>query len=196
MQFFYRLEVSVFRIFLCILLLAAPALGQVSLGDKVPNFTLTNQDNKRVSLSDHQGKLVVITFLFTRCPYPDKCPMINQKLGQTRALFERLGAGEDKVQIMAISLDPRFDTPEVLKAYAQGFDQQYSNYSFLTGKAEEVAKVAALFGVIYWEENGVIEHNMRTAFIAPDGKLRELVRGAEWKVGEVASKVKEFLPEK
>lgn len=181
-------------IFIVMLVLMAPVGAKpVGINDEVPDFTLVDQDNKKVSLASLRGKLVMVTFLFTRCPYPDKCPMINQKLGQTRELMEKLKAG-DKFHVLAVSLDPRYDTPEVLKAYAQGYDQAYSNYSFLTGKPEAVAQVAALFGVIYWEENGTIEHNIRTAIIGPDGKLRVLLRGSDWKVGEVAARIKDYIP--
>lgn len=181
-------------LFLFLSLTLTPSFAQaLEVDSSVPSFTLTDQDSKQVSLADLKGKVVLVTFLFTRCPYPDKCPMISEKLGQTRKLMEKLKAN-DRIHVMAISLDPRHDTPEVLKAYAQGYDTLYPNYSFLTGKPEDVAKVAGLFGVIYWEQDGTIEHNMRTVIIGPDQKVRHIERGADFKVGELAAKIQKWLP--
>lgn len=176
-------------------LLAAPTFGKnagVALGSEVPNFQLIDQSGQKVSLSDFKGKGVIVSFLYTRCPYPDKCPMINQKLNALADLTKKLGA-EDKVQVLAITLDPAHDKPEVLKAYAQGFDDTHKNWSFLTGNENDIARVAGAFGVIFWEEKGVIEHNIRTAFIDGSGKLRVLKKGSEWRPGEFAAEIKPYL---
>lgn len=165
----------------------------ISVGQKVPNFTLLNQDGKKVSLSDYQGKVIMVTFLYTRCPFPEKCPMISEKLGQTRALMQKLNAS-DKFQVLSITIDPKYDTPERLKAYTQGNDKDFGNWDFLTGTPEQIANVAGLFGLVYWEENGVIEHNMRTGIIDPKGYLAKVVRGSEWKAGELSAIIKDILP--
>ncbi len=164
----------------------------VQIGSAVPNFQLIDQTGQEVSLSEFQGKGVIISFLFTRCPYPDKCPMIGKKLNDLAELSDKIGKG-DKLQILAITLDPAHDKPEVLKAYAQGFDKTHENWKFLTGSEDAIARVAGAFGVLYWEENGVIEHNMRTAFIDKSGKLQILKSGSDWKAGEFAAEIKPYL---
>lgn len=165
----------------------------VLVGEVVPDFTLTDQSNQKVSLSDFRGKGVVISFLFTRCPYPDKCPMLGKKLLDLAELSDRIDkAGQ--LQVLAITLDPAYDKPEVLKAYAQGFDEKHKNWKFLTGTENDIAKVAGAFGIIYWTENGVVEHNMRTAFIDPSGTLRLVKSGSDWRAGEFAAEIKQYLP--
>ncbi len=186
---------STIAILVLFVLLSATSWAEgISVGKKVPDFQLTNPQGQKVALSDFKGKVVMITFLYTRCPYPDKCPMLETKLGQTRELMDKLDAA-DKFQVLSVTIDPAYDTPERLAAYSKGNDKAFPNWQFLTGSATEVAKVAGLFGVIYWEENGVIEHNMRTAIIAPDQKLAKLLRGTDWKAGQLAATLKEILPE-
>jgi protein SCO1 len=164
----------------------------IQVGSVVPDFHLVDQSGQNVSLSDFKGKGVIISFLYTRCPYPNKCPMIGKKLASLAELSEKIGKG-DKLQVLAITLDPAHDKPEVLKAYAQGFDEKHKNWRFLTGTEDDIAQVAGAFGVLFWEENGVIEHNMRTAFIDGDGKLQVLKSGSDWQAGQFAAEIKEHL---
>ena len=174
-------------------LLADPTGSTLKVGQKVPDFTLTNQHNKQVSLKDFKGKVVLVTFLYTQCPYPEKCPMLAQKLGKTRDLLDQIENAKDQFQVISITLDPKRDTPENLKKYAQGQDEDTTNWTFLTGKATEVNKVASLFGVIYFTEKGVIDHNMRTAVLGRDQKLVKIFTGNDWKPGEVASLVRDLV---
>lgn len=179
---------------LCVGVWAAERSGSsLKEGQKVPDFTLTNQLGKPTRLSDFKGKVVLITFLYTQCPYPDKCPMIAQKLDKTRDLLDQVAGGKDQFEVVSITLDPKRDTPDSLKAYQKIYDQNASNWTFLTGKPTEVAKVASLFGVTYYTEKGVIEHNMRTAVLDKDLKLRRLFLGNDWKPGEVAAMVRDLL---
>lgn len=164
----------------------------IPIGGEVPNFVLINQSGQKVGLSDFKGRGVIVSFLYTRCPYPDKCPMIGKKLTSLAELGSKIGQA-DKLQVLAITLDPAHDKPEVLKAYAQGFDEEHSNWSFLTGTEQDIARVAGAFGVLFWEENGVIEHNMRTAFIDQSGRLRLVKSGSDWKAGEFAAQIRPYL---
>ena len=164
----------------------------LQVGEQVPNFQLGDQTGKNTALQDFKGQGVIVSFLYTQCPYPDKCPMIGKKLKNLAQLSEKLGTSQD-LQVLAITLDPAHDKPEVLKAYAQGFDEKHDNWKFLTGTADDIAQVAGAFGVIYWEENGVIEHNMRTAFIDSEGFLRVVKSGSDWKAGEFAAEIRPYL---
>lgn len=168
--------------------LAAP----LRLDEEVPDFQLIDHNSQKVSLKDFRGKGVVISFLFTRCPYPDKCPMIGRKLKDLANLVERTG-DKDRLQVLAITLDPAYDKPEVLKAYMQGFDKTQKSWRFLTGTEDQIAQVASAFGVAYWNEKGLVEHNMRTAFIDPQGRLRILKNGSTWRAGEFAAEIKVFM---
>lgn len=175
--------------------LADPTGSTLRIGQKVPDFSLTDQNARKVALSDFKGKVVLVTFLYTQCPYPEKCPMLAQKLGKTRDLLDQVESAKGQFQVVSITLDPKRDTPEALKKYAQGQDENASNWTFMTGKASEVNKVASLFGVIYYTEKGVIDHNMRTAVIDRKGKLSKLFTGNDWKPGEIAALVRDLASE-
>lgn len=180
---------------LTLIALADPTGSTLRIGQKVPDFSLTDQNAKKVALSDFKGKVVLVTFLYTQCPYPEKCPMLAQKLGKTRDLLDQVESAKGQFQVISITLDPKRDTPEALKKYAQGQDENATNWTFMTGKASEVNKVASLFGVIYYTEKGVIDHNMRTAVIDRKGKLSKLFTGNDWKPGEIAALVRDLASE-
>lgn len=184
------------RLVIILLLLLAPVLaeGNLKVGDTVPDFTLTNQDGQAVAFKSFRGKAVLLTFLYTTCPYPDKCPMVASKLSQLRVISDTMGEAKDKFEIVVISIDPKKDTPKVLKTYASRLKGSQAGYTFLTGKPADIARVAGGFGVLYWDdEKGVIDHNLRTALIDPRGKVYSILPGSDWKVDEVAAKVKEML---
>jgi protein SCO1/2 len=176
--------------------LVAPALAQqgaqmLHMGQAVPSFTLINQNNKKVSLRDYKGKVVLITFLYTQCPYPDKCPMVARKLKQTKELVDKIGDAS-KIEVMAVTIDPEHDTPATLRKYAQGLDKTTS-WDFLTGKPADVHRVASAFGVLYYNSKGTIEHNLCTAIIDRQGNLAKIYTGSDWKPGQVAATLKEYL---
>ena len=180
-------------ILILLVLSAQPLLADnLAVGDVVPNFTLVNQDGQKTSLSDFKGKGIVVSFLYTQCPFPNKCPMIKKKLTSLAELSQKIGKA-DQLQVMAITIDPENDTPEVLKAYAQGFDKSHDNWVFLTGSEKEIARVAGGFGVIYWDEKGVINHNQKTVFIGPDGRIKIIQSGNDWRPGEFAAQIQDSL---
>ena len=87
---------------------------QLSRGP-VDDFTLTNQNNESVNLSDFRGDVIIVAFIFTKCP--DVCPIITQLL---RSVDEGLTTDyQDHVSIVSISVDPEYDTPEMLKDYTE-----------------------------------------------------------------------------
>ena len=182
---------------LCVMLALASlvwAMPQKSLepGQTVPNFRLTNQNGKQVQLSQFRGKAVLLTFLFTQCPYPDKCPTIANKLKSTNEVLDKVGL-LNKVQVLSVTLDPDRDTPQMLKAYAQGYDKKRVNWDFLTGKAEAIEAVTSPLGVVYYDQNGTIQHNMKTVVIGPNGKLVRIFSGTEWSTEEAASTLRDSL---
>ncbi len=148
--------------------------GQVSIGGTVPDFTLTDQDGHAVALSGFRGKLVAVDFIYTRCPLPNVCPILSANFAR---LQKRFGA---KVTLLSITLDPQYDTPQVLADYARRWRADSRNWHFLTGSGDEIRKVAGHFGVIYWPEEGAITHTSSTAIIDADGRLAAMVEGSSF----------------
>jgi protein SCO1 len=148
------------------------AQDQVAVGDAMPDFALTAQDGKTVRLSDYRGQLVAIDFIYTRCPLPDVCPRLSANFAR---LQKRLGT---RVALLSITLDPEFDTPEVLSGYARRWEADPRIWRFLTGPPEDVRTVAGHFGVVYWPEENALTHTSSTALIDRAGKPAALVEGS------------------
>jgi protein SCO1/2 len=164
---------------------------RVQIGEAVPDFQLIDQDGKQIRLSDFRGKAVVLTFIFTRCPLPNFCPLMSRNFAD---LDRRLGkAFPDQYQLLSITMDPVFDRPEVLKEYATRYDAKTKNWSFATGNEKQIQNVAGLTGLYYVWEGGLISHDLRTALIGPDGRLVHVWKSNVWTPYEVQRRVSEVL---
>ena len=153
---------------------APPPLHRLAVGDSVPAFTLTDQDHQTVHLSDFLGRPLVLDFIYTRCPLPDVCPRLSANMAR---LQKRFGA---RLPLLSITLDPQFDTPEVLADYAKRWRADPRNWRFLTGTDDQIRAVAARFGLVYWPEEGLITHTAVTAIIDSEGKLAALLEGSRF----------------
>lgn len=147
---------------------------KVAIGERMPDFTLTDQAGRAVRLSGFQGQLVAVDFIYTRCPLPDVCPRLSANFARLQKRY----AG--KMVLLSITLDPRHDTPEVLAEYAGRWRADSRTWLFLTGSEDDIRKVAGHFGVVYWPEEGAITHTSSTAIIDRAGKLAALVEGSSF----------------
>lgn len=170
--------------------LAPPGSAHTPLGEEVPDFALINQDGKRIHLHQYHGKALLLTFIYTRCPLPDYCPLLGrnfaQILKQTRS-DPRLSLS---TRLLSISIDPEYDKPAVLRAYGldcAGDSRPFDRWEFASSSPEQVRKVAEFFGLTYMAERGQIVHSMVTALIGPDGKVRKIYPGNQWQPDEVLS---------
>jgi protein SCO1/2 len=146
-----------------------------------PDFTLTSQDSKPVSLHDFRGKAVAIAFIYTSCT--DVCPMLTANMASVE---EKLGpAFGQKVAFISITVDPERDTPEVLKQYAENFGADPKGWVFLTGEAEAVREVGLKYGVIAKKTaDGDVDHNLLTSLVDPEGNLRVQYLGSSFDLQE------------
>lgn len=158
---------------------------RLAVGDALPPFRLVDQDERPVTPDDYAGDWLVVTFLYTRCPLPDYCPLLARQFAQLQP--ELRAAYGDRVRLLSVSIDPEHDTPEVLRAYAARYTDRTDTWRFATGTAEAVADLAAAFGILYArEDDGVaLQHNLATALVDPDGRVREIWRGNRWRAADV-----------
>ena len=174
---------------------AAPSVAappqQVDLGRPVPDFGLIDQNGHPFRLQELRGKAVVLTFIYTRCPLPNYCPLMSRNFASLQERFAKDFPG--KVQLLSISFDPRFDTPATLRQYAAAFQKDDKDWTFATGSPEQINFVTSLFGLIQEPSNGFINHDLRTALIGPDGKLVHIWRSNVWTPYEVQRMVGETL---
>ncbi len=139
---------------------------------------LLDQDGRAFDLDETRGKTVVLTFFFTRCPFPNMCPLLANKFA---ALQRRLVAqGAKDTLLLSITIDPKRDRPETLKRYASQYKADPKYWQFATGEVAEISKLGVLCGVSFWDENGLINHSLVTLVISPTGKLTQVYRDNDW----------------
>ncbi|MDQ2978178.1 MAG: SCO family protein [Acidobacteriota bacterium] len=148
----------------------------VGVGDRVPDFELTDQTGHPVRLSELRGAPVAVTFLYTSCPVATACPMTTAKFSRLDAMLKEKGFGK----LLVVTVDPLHDTPAVLAAYAVKAGADPSRWKFLTGTPTAVAQVASSFGVVYYFERGQVIHGQADAVVGPDGRLASIYYGENW----------------
>jgi len=164
---------------------------RVRAGERMPDFTLLNQEGKTIHLQDFRGKAVLLTFIYTRCPLPNFCPLMSKNFAELQQRLSKEFPG--KYHLLSVSMDPEFDRPEVLLEYAARYDAKATDWSFATGDASAIQFVAGLLGLYFQKENGLISHDLRTALIGPDGRLVHLWKSNVWTPYEVQRTVRETL---
>jgi protein SCO1/2 len=173
----------------------APSAGEPKKGDQVPDFTLLNQDSARIHLSQYKGQSVVLTFVYTRCPLPDYCPLMSLNFAELNKDLRQDPALYGKTLLLTVTIDPRNDNPQVMRAYGTGYSTEaasgdFQHWEFATGTETEIKSVAEYFGLRFWSDSGQIVHSLRTAVIGPDGKLIKLYRGNDWKAPDIMADLK------
>lgn len=158
-------------------------------GTPVPATPLRDQAGRTVTARDFAGRDVIVTFIYTRCPLPDFCPMMMRRLSDAASRLRKAGRRDD-VQMVAITIDPAHDTPEVLEAYGRGHitgeeGDPFRRWSLLTGTPEQVGAWATFFALTYEPEGNEIAHGLRTAVIDREGKVVGVLRGNSWTTDEL-----------
>ncbi len=155
---------------------AVPVL--VPVGAQIPDFDLVDQNGAAVSLASLKGKVLAVTFIYTRCPLPDYCPRMVENF---RAIRSRFTSRMDRdLVLLTISFDPKYDTPEMMAAYATANRAGGPGWLFLTGDSAKIERVCNAFGIQYWAEEGLITHSLQTAVIDRDGRLAATVEGKDF----------------
>ena len=156
-----------------------------------PDLTLTNQNSEPVRMGDFHDKVLVLTFIYTRCPLPTYCPrMSNQFANLQPKLRSTYGP---KVHLLSISFDPEYDTPQVLRDYADRYTDRLDTWTFATGDSTQIERATGLFGIYTEQADGQITHNLVTAVVGPDGTIRRLFRGNDWTEEDVMTAVDKIL---
>lgn len=165
-------------------------------GDEVPNYAFVNQDAKPIRLHNYRGKALLLTFIYTRCPFTDQCTLmsnnfarIERQLGQDPELYA-------KTHLLSITIDPAHDDPKVLRSYGAAHTERYENetfahWEFATG--DQVKDLAQFFGLNYFPEKDQIIHALRTVIVTPEGKVAKVYSGNEWKIEEVVDELKKTV---
>lgn len=158
-------------------------------GEDVPDFSFTNQAGKQISLKQYRGNVLLLTFIYTRCPFPDFCPRMSKNFAE---IYKQIGTNPELTgaHLLNISFDPEHDTPKVLRDY--GFSVAhthqpalFSRWEFAAPSKADLPKIADFFALTVKPENGLITHNLSTAVIGPDGKIVKWYHGSDWQPSDL-----------
>jgi protein SCO1/2 len=172
---------------------AEPAITATDLlndGDVVPNTPMLDQQGTLMSIESLRGHRVALTFIYTRCPLADFCPLMDQRFADLQEEITQSPELAD-VRLVSMTLDPEFDTSDVLHAHATALDADPDLWHFVTGDRDEVLGFAKRFGVI--AEPGAADtvlHSLRTAVIDPEGRLVTAYSGNMWTLAELVADLK------
>jgi protein SCO1/2 len=151
-------------------------------GDTLADAQLVDQDGSPKAFSSFRGHRVAMTFIYTRCPLPDFCPLMDKHFATIQKTIASTPSLAD-VRLITVTLDPAFDTPKILRAHANRVGADLARWTLLTGDPKEVNQFETQFGV-YVEENSSgssnIIHNLRTAVIDSQGRLVKIHTGNDW----------------
>ena len=161
-------------------------------GEVVPNTSFVDQDGKTLGFSAFKGSTLVVTFIYTRCPLPTFCPLMDRHFATIQTTLKddpALG----NVHLVSISFDPIADTPPVLKQHARTLEADLRRWTFLTGTRDDVDQFAARFGVsVSRALNNPLDitHTLRTAIVDDGGRLVKVYVGNEWTPEQVLADLK------
>ena len=173
---------------------AGPAITDTDFlreGDAVPGDALIDQSGAPRPITSLHGHRVALTFIYTRCPLPDFCPLMSKHFAVLQDEVRKSGELRD-VRLVSVTLDPEFDTPAVLAAHAKTLSADPNLWYFVTGARDEVLAFAKRFGVLTepGESAAVVVHNLRTAVIDAQGRLVSVHSGSTWTPADLVADLK------
>lgn len=170
---------------------AGPAVTAADLlveGDLIPEHKLVNQSGAAHSFMLLRNHRFALTFIYTRCPLPDFCPLMDKHFADVQHQLAKTPGLAD-VRLVSVTLDPEFDTPAVLEQHAKKLGADPRLWTFLTGERDEVLAFARRFGVITepGDAGAPVVHNLRTAVVDQDGRVAKIYSGNMWTPAELVA---------
>jgi len=160
-------------------------------GESVPEIKLTNQSGAKLDLRQFRGKPLLLTFIYTRCPFPDYCVRMSHNFEQVLQDLQKDSRAFANAQLLSISIDPEHDKPAELRTYGESYvgriDPGFQHWQFASGSPDEIRKAANFFGLSYNSKDGQIVHSLSTVLIGPDGKVLKFYSGNGWEPQGVAA---------
>lgn len=167
--------------------------GPAVLNVKAPDFILLNQDGTRFESAKLRGKVVVIDFIYTTCT--DVCPLFTANFAQLQRTLNKEHAGD--VFFISITTDPEVDSPKVLKAYAQRYGADFTNWAFLTGTEKQLKAVWKGLDIrVIRKGRGLVQHTSLTTILDRQGLRRFNHLGEKWQTKDVLADISTLLEKK
>jgi protein SCO1/2 len=170
---------------------AITASDLLTEGEVVPDHALIDQMRIARPIGSLRGHRVALTFIYTRCPLPDFCPLMDKQFKAVQQEIVRTPELAD-VRLVSVTLDPGFDTPAILSQHAKTLGADTGRWHFVTGEPDEVLAFAKRFGVITepGDASAPVVHNLRTAVIDAEGRFVKAYSGSAWSPAELVADLK------
>ena len=170
----------------------APVAEGLKPGDPVADAAFLDQDGMARRLADWHGHRVALTFVYTRCPLPEFCPLMDRHfVAVQRALAQAPQLGD--VRLLTITMDPAFDTPAVMKSHAAALKADLTSWAFLTPREPGAAAFFEQFGLIVEREGAGgadITHNLRTVVLDAGGRVSAIRTGNDWTPAQLIADIR------
>jgi len=167
-------------------------------GDVVPDFKFLNQSGKRISIGDFKGKILLVTFVYTRCPLPEYCVRMSKNFASIDKALAADPALYAETHLLTLSFDPDYDTPAVLRSYGGAYTGKYTqesfaHWDFAAPSKADLESVDKFFDVgVTPEKDHTITHSLSTAVIGPDGRVFTWYPTNDWTPDQVLADIKKL----
>jgi protein SCO1 len=169
-------------------------------GAVIPDVKLINQDGKTIHLGDFNGKAVLLTFIYTRCPFANFCPLLSNEFASLRREMQKTPGDYERTHFVSVSLDPKWDTPPVMRQYGleylHGDPAGFGYWDFVATSPADLKSLANAFNLTYFEKDNQITHSLRTVLLATDGTVAKVWSGNQWRKQEILDSLRQAASEK
>lgn len=165
-------------------------------GEEIPDFSLVNQDEKAIRFHQYRDKVLLLTFIYTRCPLPRGCPQMVGIFAEIHHALRQDPGLQARTHLLCISFDPANDTPALLRDYGTYYTtdpERFAHWEFASGTVDEVKTVAHFFGLRYLPTGEQIAHFPRTAVISPDGRVFKVYTDNSWTADDLLRDARQVL---
>lgn len=165
-------------------------------GDTVPDFQMINQNGQRIHLAQYRGKVLLLTFIYTRCPLNDFCPRMSRNFAEIEQQLTTDKEMASKTHLLSISFDTAYDKPAVLRSYGEAYTgnynkEKFTHWEFAATNAQTLTKMTAFFDVgVTGSDPQSIVHTLSTVMIGADGKVLEWLPTNDWKPADVLAEMR------
>ncbi|MHB8302774.1 MAG: SCO family protein [Acidobacteriaceae bacterium] len=168
-------------------------------GDLVPDFAFLNQSGHKIDFRQFRGKVLVLTFIYTRCAFSKYCPLMSRNFAKLDTMLAADPKLYSRTHLLSISFDPKYDTPAVLRSYGGAYTGRYTkenfqHWGFAAPKQKELASVLQWFDVGVTSADGkVLQHTLSTVVVGPDGRVRYFYPTNTWTAQQLFQDVQRVL---
>lgn len=168
-------------------------------GESVPDFRFLNQSNRLIHIKQFRGKVLLLTFIYTRCPLSAYCPRMSRNFADINQALQKHPTLYDKTHLLSISFDPAYDTPAVLRSYGGAYTGKYTqatfqHWDFAAPPEKELSSVLKFFLVgVTPEKDHVLAHSLSTVVITPQGKIYKWYPTNSWTPQQLLADVNTLL---